>query len=146
MAWFEHNAVRNDDDALTPAEAFAAVAVSSIYTDGQVDDLEDDRFADYLTDMRLFVALDARQIQQMLVKILRLVRDIGEARLLGRAVKAIPPELKATAFFVAADLLAVDDRLDERERGFLEELRRLLKLDAQLAANLVEAVEIKNVG
>jgi hypothetical protein len=57
---------------------------------------------------------------------------------------AIPPDLRATVFAVAADLVLADARIDGREKAFVDHLQAALKVDDATALKIVEVLIIKN--
>jgi tellurite resistance protein len=62
------------------------------------------------------------------------------------AAKALSPELRQTAFVLAADLVLADGVVEEKEKQFLEEFQKTLQIDPELAVKTVEVMVVKNRG
>jgi hypothetical protein len=83
-------------------------------------------------------------VGRLIDRMKRLVEERGAAPVMERAMRAIPARLRPSAYALVADLLLSDGKIDRRERRFLEGLADGLRLDAGVAASLVEAMLVKN--
>jgi tellurite resistance protein len=60
------------------------------------------------------------------------------------AARAIPANLRPSAFAIVADLLLADGKIDARERKFLRRLAVDFNIRARVASHVVEAMLVKN--
>jgi uncharacterized membrane protein YebE (DUF533 family) len=125
-------------------EAFAAVLVAAISADGRFGVDEANRLQTVLSTSRLFEqAVQAHDVD-VVERALNLLTDRGVSPVLDACGAAIPPELRATVFAVAADLVLADARIDRREKAFVDHLQAALKVDDATALKIVEVLIIKN--
>lgn len=131
---------------LTAAEGFTGVVLCAVAADGVVTQEEMQGLAASLSRMRLFRDMNPRQVQNAFEKVVRIAREKGPEELLRQSARAVPRELRPTAFAVAADLLFADQDVSESERAFLERIQKALEVPDSEAVKIVEVVAIKNKG
>lgn len=129
---------------LSEPEAFAAVAVAAIASDGNISPEEIQRTVTDLSTIQLFRSYDLRDLANTLNKVAGLLRRRGPAPVIEAVKAALGQEHLETAFFVAADLVLADGVVEAEEKKFLEELQRTLQIDEATALKIVDVVLIKN--
>jgi tellurite resistance protein len=129
---------------LSEPEAFAAVAVAAIASDGSISPEEVQRTAVNLSTVQLFRKYDLRDLANTLNKVAGLISRRGPAPVIEAAKAGLAQEHRDTAFFVASDLVLADGIVEAEEKNFLEELQRTLQIDEATALKIVDVVLIKN--
>lgn len=129
---------------LNKNEAFAAVAVAAIASDGTISEEEVQRTAMNLAAMPAFRDHDLREMGATLNKVAGVLKKRGAGAVMPAAKLALSKEQCEQAFFLAADLLLTDGIVEKEERQFLEEARVALAVDEPMALKIVEVVVIKN--
>jgi hypothetical protein len=137
---------QSSDAALSPAEAFASIALVAIAADGYLADQEGEDMSLLLARMKLFSNYQGEAMNRMLDKLLDRLKQQGPGRLVTMAKTYLPPELRETAFAVATDLILSDRTVTQQEQAFLDDLYRILELPEQLALQIVHVMTIKNRG
>lgn len=113
-------------DALTPQEAFAAIAMTTMVADGHVEPDEDDVMLDALLALPEYDGMDERAARAILVRVEARARRDGDATLVDAACAAIPSARRAAAYALAREIAAADGEADEGEH--LARLRKQLGL------------------
>ena len=133
-------------DTLSPAEAFAAITLSAIASDGYLADEEISGLINSLNRMHLFKSYSGDVMRRMFDKLFGILKREGVSALFSAAKGALPYELQSSAFAVATDLVLADGVVTEQERNFLSELHHALEIPDDLAMKIVEVMMIKNRG
>jgi hypothetical protein len=131
---------------LSPAEAFASIALVAIAADGYLADQEGEDMSLLLSRMKLFSNHRGEALNRMLDTLLDRLKREGPGQLVARAKVCLPPELRETAFAIATDLILSDRTVTQQEQAFLDDLYRILELPEQLAVQIVHVLTIKNRG
>jgi hypothetical protein len=143
--WVHFQAPLSDEPIpLTIPEAIAAVMVASISADGVRSGEELARLSNGLSTSRLFRQADSERDPTVAARAATLLEQYGREAMLAACVRTIPPDLRTTAFAIAADLVFADGRIDEREKAYVDELQRVLGVDDAIALQIVEVMAIKN--
>jgi tellurite resistance protein len=133
--------------AMNSAEAFAAICLVAIASDGYLSESEEAEMKMRLSRMRLFKDIiegdGLERIQDYLASGLK---KYGPNELINSAKAVLPPDLAPTAFTIAADLVFADGSVSAEERAFIDDLRRILAIPDDLALKIVEVMTIKNKG
>ena len=129
---------------LNKNEAFAAVAVAAIASDGTISEEEVQRTAMNLAAMPVFRGYDLRDMGGTLNKVAGILKKRGAGAVMPAVKLALSKEQCEQALFLAADLLLADGVVEKEERQFLEEVRVALAVDEPMALKIVEVVVIKN--
>ena len=129
---------------LNKKEAYAAVAVAAVASDGEISQEEVDRAALDLFSLRPFKNSDIKDLANTLNKVAGHIKRRGMAAVLQAAKAGLSKEQMETAFFVAVDLVLADGIVEETEKKFLEDLQRTIELDDETATKIVDVVAIKN--
>lgn len=133
-------------EALSAAEAFAAIALALSAADGTVDDVEIENIVTYLRRMHLFRDFDTPQFVALFDKLVRLLVSGGPEQLIEAARDSIPDDLRPTAFALSVDVALADGVIEERERALMATLRTSLGISDELALKITEVMVIKNRG
>jgi uncharacterized tellurite resistance protein B-like protein len=130
--------------ALTLREAAATVLVAAAAADGELSPLEGDRLNALLSSMHLYRSVPAEHLQHLLEHAINSVARSGGESLLPACAAVVPPELRASIFALAAELVFVDGRVAEGEKRFVDALQMALAVDDETALKTVEVLLIKN--
>ncbi len=133
-------------EALSPAEAFAAITLSAIASDGYLSDEESRGISLALSRMKMYRSYPNDVMQRMFDKLLGILRREGMNSLFDSAKDSLPYEMRESAFAVATDLILADGVVAQEEQEFLNDLYHFLSLDAEVATRIVEVMLIKNRG
>lgn len=131
---------------LSTREAFICLLVASARADGTISPHEANQIEQAIEPMRLFHGVGYEARQAIFMSAAERVRNEGVTHAARAAAKAIPNELRDTAFAVAVDLMLCDRWLTPTERQFVDELRDTLNVDREMAVRIVEVIAIKNAG
>jgi tellurite resistance protein len=131
---------------LTPAEAFAAVALVAIAADGYLSDQEGRDMTMTLARMQLFRSYSNDVMHRMLDKLLAMLKREGPGALVNVAKACLPQDLRETAFAIATDLVLSDGTVTSQEQAFLDDLYRILEIPGDTALQIVQVMTIKNRG
>jgi hypothetical protein len=143
---FDDKQTTADRTSLSPAEAFASIALVAIAADGYLADQEGEDMSLLLSRMKLFSNYRGETMNRMLDTLLDRLKQQGPGRLVATAKICLPPELRETAFAIATDLILSDRTVTQQEQAFLDDLYRILELPEQLALQIVQVMTIKNRG
>ncbi len=131
--------------AMNSAEAFAAICLVAIASDGYLSEAEATETKLRLSRMKLFQDhLDG--LDRMRSYLMDNLKKHGPNELVKSAQAALPPNLSATAFATAVDLVFSDGLVSAEEKAFIDALRRILLIPDELAVKIVEVITIKNQG
>ena len=131
---------------MSSAEAFAAITLAAIASDGYLNDAEVQALSLGLSRMKLFQTYSDEARAKLLDRFLTLIRQDGFSKLFERAKSYLPKDLRDTVFAVATDLILADGLVTDEERQFLEQLQRSLELSDEAALEIVRVILIKNKG
>ncbi|MBN2098416.1 MAG: tellurite resistance TerB family protein [Dehalococcoidia bacterium] len=129
---------------LEKKEAFGAIAVAAVASDGDVSPEEVQRVAIDLMTLKAFRKADLRDLRNVLDKVASLIKKRGIGPVLQAAKAGLSKDELAAAFFVAVDLVLADGVVEDNEKKFLEELQRTIGMDDATAIKITEVVVIKN--
>lgn len=131
---------------LSPAEAFASIALIAIAADGYLSEQEGQDMTIMLARMNLFRSYSADVMHRMFDKLLALLKQQGPGDLIALAKRSLPQDLRETAFAVATDLVLSDGSVAPQEQSFLDDLYRILEIPGDTALQIVQVMNIKNRG
>ena len=132
--------------ALGPAEAFAAITLVAVAADGYTADSEIRAIGATLSRMQLFRSYPGDVMGKMFDRLMNLLQRQGANALLNAAVASLPHDLQETAFAVAADIVLADGDVTEEEEGLLNQLYSALGLSEETALKIIDVMVIKNRG
>jgi len=131
--------------AMNAKEAFAAICLVAIASDGYLSDSEETEMKMRLSRMKLYQdSLD--QLDQLRSYLVESLKKHGPNELITSAKSALPPNLAGTAFAIAVDLVFSDGTVSAQEQAFVDDLRRILEIPDDLALKIVEVITLKNQG
>jgi tellurite resistance protein len=133
-------------EALSPAEAFVAISLAAIASDGYLSSEEARGISAALSRMKLFRSYQSDVMNAMFDKLLSILKLEGIDVLLSLAKESLPYELRPAAFAVATDLVLADGIIAQEERDFLKDLCQDLGIPTDLATQIVQVMLIKNQG
>jgi uncharacterized membrane protein YebE (DUF533 family) len=128
------------------AEAFAGVALAAVASDGFLSEEEAQIIPFTLTRMKLFQNYSDNDMRRLFDKLLAQLQRDGVEALFASARSNLSPQLRETAFAIAADLVLVDGIVTDEERSFLDELYRILEISEAVATQVIDVMAIKNRG
>lgn len=146
MGLFDRVLSNNTVEALSPAEAFAAITLSAIASDGYLSDEEARGISFALSRMKMFRSYPNDVMQRMFDKLLGVLRREGMDGLFNSAKESLPHDMRESAFAVATDLILADGVVAQEEQEFLNDLYIALGLNSSVATQIVEVMLIKNRG
>ena len=132
--------------AMNSAEAFAAICLVAIASDGYLSDSEEAEMNMRLSRMRLFKDATEDSLARMKAYLIEDLKKHGPNELVKSAKASLPPNLAPTAFTLAVDLVFADGTVSREEQAFIDDLRQLLQISDSLALKVVEVITIKNQG
>lgn len=131
-------------EVLSPAEAFAAIALAAIASDGYLDDEGTRSISAILSGMKLFKSYPNDVMVRMFDTILGNIRREGINSLFNAAKESLSPEMREAAFAVATDLVLAGGVVTIEEQDFLNDLYQALGISSDIAKQIVEVMMIKN--
>lgn len=131
---------------LSPAEAFACIALVAIAADGYLAEQEGQDMSAMLSRMHLYRSYSTDVMHRMLDRLLGLLKQHGPGDLITLAKESLPVDLCETAFAVATDLIMSDGTVTPQEQSFLDDLYRILEIPGDTALQIVQVMNIKNRG
>ncbi|WP_017318435.1 tellurite resistance TerB family protein [Mastigocladopsis repens] len=133
-------------EALSPAEAFAAMTLAATASDGYLSEGQARGISSALSRMKLFRSYSNDVMNRMFDKLLIILRRQGIDALFNLAKESLPYELREAAFAVATDLVLADGILTQEEQDFLTDLYQALGISGDIAIKIVQVMLIKNRG
>ncbi len=133
-------------DALTPAEAFAAITLAATASDGDISDEEVRNISSALSRIKLFRNYPSDVMNRMFDDLLGILKRDGIDNLFNIAKESLSPELREAAFAVATDLVLAEGVVTQEEKEFLNDLYHALSISSDIATQIVEVMLIKNRG
>ncbi len=131
---------------LSAQESFIGVALTAVAADGVITQEEAQGIFTALYRMKMFKGTNDSQMKTMFDRVLNVLKKQGPAALIESAKETLTPELKETAFAVAADLVLADGVVEDTEKKFLDDLQKALEIKDDLALKIAEVLVIKNRG
>ncbi|NJL11005.1 MAG: tellurite resistance TerB family protein [Calothrix sp. SM1_7_51] len=133
-------------EALNPAEAFAAIILAATASDGYISDEEARGICATLSRMKLFRSYPNDVMSRMLDTILGTIRREGINSLFNAAKDSLNPDMREAAFAFTTDLVLANDVVTIEEEDFLNDLYQSLGISSETAKQIVEVMLIKNRG
>ncbi|MES1022934.1 tellurite resistance TerB family protein [Gloeocapsa sp. BRSZ] len=137
---------RQTQVTLGPAEAFLAIALAAIASDGYIADAEAQSIYVAISRMKLFNSYPLDVIKKMINNLVGIMERQGVNTLLNAAVAVLPHDLEETAFAIATDLILTDGELTEEEEDLLNHLYQVLDISEDTATKIIDVMLIKNRG
>jgi hypothetical protein len=132
--------------AFGPHEGFAGILLGASACDGHIADEEVQSLFTMLGRMKMYQRYTEKNWSTLVNRLLGLLKRKGVDELIEKSVEALPPELRATAFANACDIVLADGVVEDDEKEFLDKLQDRLELADEEAVNIVRVMVIKNKG
>lgn len=131
---------------LGPAEAFAAIMLLVVASDGYLADDEVRLLNVTLNRMKLFRSYSDDVMRRMFDNLCNILKREGGDKLFNAAVATLPHDLYDTTFAIATDLVLADGEVTKEEEEMLSSLCRALELPENLVNDVIRVMMIKNKG
>ncbi|MGH6897619.1 MAG: tellurite resistance TerB family protein [Geminicoccaceae bacterium] len=129
---------------VSPQEALIHTMVVAAEADREIADAEIGLIGDVVDRLPIFQGVDRAAITAMAARCSDLLAQPGGGeRVFGLIREALSPPLRATAYALACDVIAVDRRLNRAEMGVLEEIRAQLEIDPVMARAIEQVAEVR---
>jgi tellurite resistance protein len=132
--------------AFSPQEAYAAITLLAIASDGYLANEELDAITSHLSRMHLFHHFRPETMQRMYAKLFDIMRKDGADVLLESAKETLPIELRESAFAMCCDLTLADGMMSKDEQTFLKQLHQVLDISGETADRILSVMAIRNRG
>jgi uncharacterized membrane protein YebE (DUF533 family) len=127
---------------LSPQEALVYTMVVAAESDHEIAEAEIDLIGDLGNHLPIFRRIDRAKMTKMAMACSEMLAEAGgRENVFGLIRAALSPQLRATAYALACDVIAVDSRLQRDEMQTLEQIRAELEVDPALA-RAVERVAV----
>ena len=126
------------EKTLRPEEAVAAIAVVTIFADGQPSDEENQVLTEIINSLDIFEDYAVEEFQKMFDKITGILNQEGIGVLFNTAVDALSDDLIEISFEVAVEIILSEESDDESEDTFLDELAEALGLPEEIAQEIID--------
>lgn len=137
---------QKESQEMAVQEAFAGVLLGAAAADGHIADEEAEGLWTLLARMRMFETWTGQKFNQMMGRLVKILRKHEVEGLLDRCIPNLPRKLHETAFANACDIVLSDGSVEAEEEEFLEKLQRRLDVSGDEALTIVEVMIIKNKG
>jgi hypothetical protein len=131
---------------LNVPQAVIAIAIAVMTADGDASEIERNELAFALRRLRLFRGYEPSYLQEQLRSISLKIKGQKFGVVIGAVKRALTPQLRETAFLIAAELALVDTTLEAKEKVILEKLQTELEIDAAVGSKIVEVIRIRHRG
>ena len=132
-------------NALTQAEAFTAIALIAVASDGNLSQKQRRDIYEALSNLKLFNSYSEDDMKSMFDILSGIIRHEGVNNLFDVAKDSLSEDFREAAFAVATDLVLADGILLE-EQDFLTELYQALRIQRDIGQKIIEVMFIKNRG
>ncbi len=131
---------------LTPQESFAGILLAASACDGHISDDEVQQLLAALFRMKLFERVNEKQFNQVMNKLMGVLKKHGPDSLVDGCCETLPQDLHLAAFANACDIVLADGVIEEDEKSFMSDLTTKLQLDPKTAKAIAQVMVIKNKG
>ena len=132
-------------NALSQAEAFSAIALIALASDGNPSQKQASDIYQALSNLKVLNRHSKDEMQSIIGELSGIIRHEGVNSLFDTAKDSIQEDLRETAFAIATDLVLADGILAEEE-DFLTELYQALRIRSEIGQKIIEVMLIKNRG
>ena len=131
---------------LTPQESFAGILLAASACDGHISEDEFHQLLAALFRMKLFERINEKQFNQVMNKLMGVLKKHGPDDLVDGCVESLPADLRKAAFANACNIVLADGILEDDEKEFINSLKDKLQLEANLAKTIAQVMILKNKG
>ncbi|MCC2663608.1 MAG: hypothetical protein K0S35_1530 [Geminicoccaceae bacterium] len=129
---------------LSPQEALVYTMVVAAEADHEIAEAEINVIGDLANHLPVFQAVGRTKMTAMAMACSELLTKAGgRAKVFAMIRKALPSQLRDTAYALACDVIAVDSRLRRDELQALEEIRAELDVDPVVARAIEQAAKVR---
>jgi uncharacterized membrane protein YebE (DUF533 family) len=129
---------------LSPQEALVYTMVVAAEADHEIAEAEINVIGDLCNHLPVFQAVGRAKMTAMAMACSELLtRAGGRAKVFAMIRKALPSQLRDTAYALACDVIAVDSRLRRDELQALEEVRAELDVDPVMARAIEQVAKVR---
>jgi hypothetical protein len=129
---------------MTPAEAFAAIALAAVACDGTLDQDEARSLRGQLERRHPYVERSEESMGRLFDALLDQLRAEGWRPLLERAIPALSTSQQETALAMAAQLVHCDRLVAPEERDLLEAMANQMQLPPERAEQILDVIAVLN--
>ncbi len=131
---------------LSPEEAFAGILIAASACDGHTSEDELQQLLTSLFRMKLYRRINEKQFNQVMNKLMGVLKKHGPENLVEGCCETLPDELCNAAFANACNLVFADGVVDDDEKEFINNLKKQLGLDPKTAKLILGVMVVKNKG
>jgi hypothetical protein len=129
---------------LSPQEALVYTMVVAAEADHEIAEAEINVIGDLCNHLPVFQAVGRAKMTAMAMACSELLTKAGgRAKVFAMIRKALPSQLRDTAYALACDVIAVDNRLRRDELDALEEIRAELDVDPVMARAIEQVAKVR---
>jgi uncharacterized tellurite resistance protein B-like protein len=129
---------------LSPQEALVYAMVVAAESDHDIAEAEIHIIGDLGNHLPIFRMIGRAKMTKMAMACSELLAEAGgRAKVFGMIRAALSPQLRATAYALACDVVAVDSRLQAKEMQALESIRAELEVDPAIARAIERVAVIR---
>ena len=129
---------------LSPQEALVYTMVVAAESDHEIAESEVHVIGDLGNPLPVFQAVGRAKMTAMAMACSELLSGAGgRAKVFAMIRKALPSQLRDTAYALACDVIAVDSRLRRDELDALEEIRAELEVDPVMARAIEQVAKVR---
>jgi tellurite resistance protein len=129
---------------ISPHAAIIYTLVMVAAADREMKSVELTQIGRFVTQLPAFARYDARKIVETAQECAVMLQvDNGLDRTLALVAAALPKPLRETAYLLACEVAAIDDRIPLEEMRMLQKIRQALDLDRLTSAALERATEAR---
>ena len=125
-------------------EALIALFIGAMDANDHVAREELARAHHLIWSTRHFRRKSGETVGRLIDRMKRRLEEEEAVDVLEHAARGVPARLRLPAFAVVVDLLLADGKIDRRERRFLGDLGANFGIPVGVAANLIDAMLVKN--
>ena len=131
---------------LSPQESFAGILLAASACDGHISDDESRQLLTSLFRMKLFRRINEKQFDQVMNKLMGVLKKHGPEKLVEGCCETLPDDLRNAAFANACNIVFADGVVDDDEKEFINELKTQLQLEPKTAKLILGVMVVKNKG
>lgn len=122
---------------LSSEEAVAAIVMVAVYANGQPSEEESEEAINIINTQDIFESYSVDEFQEMINKITRMLNEEGIGVLFKTSVESVD-DLGEIAFQAVAEMVLVDQKIDEDEESFLSQLAEALDISEEVAQDMID--------
>lgn len=122
---------------LSLEEAVAAIVMVAVYANGQPSEEESEEAINIINTQDIFESYSVDEFQEMINKITKFLNEEGIGVLFRTAVESVD-DFAEIAFQAVAEMVLVDQKIDEDEESFLSQLAEALDISEEVAQDMID--------